>query len=113
MVHTDKSYNSLPKALINSIITKDGIIKPQYKFIPNLFMLRRISQESQYKDKKVSEFILLELTGHLFDTHVINKIFDILKILDLKGNIQSITPGNYIIYNYIGKNEKIPSKLIL
>ena len=63
------------------MITENGALTPLYSYITKLLLVASMQEPVKYtqsSDQKINIFLALKLTGHLFDTKIINQIYAIL-----------------------------------
>eukprot|EP00804_Cyclotella_cryptica_P020809 CCRYP_019250-RD/>CCRYP_019250-RD protein AED:0.09 eAED:0.09 QI:158/0.81/0.91/1/0.90/0.91/12/496/1041 len=83
----DDVYEKLPSELANACITQNGSLTPNFKYIEALMNRARTSAAAVHHS--VGEpHLLLRITGHLFDSGLINQILDVIEGQDCHFEIE-------------------------
>jgi alpha-aminoadipic semialdehyde synthase len=74
-----ENQTDLPKEVYNAIITANGSLTPSYQYISDLRMINEKLKDSESESSVGMQGFTLQLTGHLFDKQIFNRILDMFE----------------------------------
>lgn len=79
-------YEELPPELANACIARDGSLTPNFQYIEAL-----MKQPAMIHHDLEDSHVLLRIKGHIFDSGLINQIFDVIEGLDCHFEVEECT----------------------